>query len=146
MARRTTASINGSTPKPRTRKFVEDLPVKLSASEYEKKAEALAGAIVNVASLTAQKKIATKGWSDRITAATLEQEKLRACVETHSEPRTVDCIEETDFAHNKLVVRRLDTGEVVRERALEAEERDRLAQGDLPGTDGEDGDDAQPGA
>lgn len=43
----------------------------------------------------------------------------------------VDCLEEAHFETNRVVVRRLDTGEIVQERAMDGEERAVLAQGDL---------------
>ena len=51
----------------------------------------------------------------------------------------VECEETSDFEQNRCVLSRLDTGEIVSERAMDSDERDRLAQGDLlkdvPGSD-----------
>ena len=132
-----------TTPKqPKTRRFAQELPVRLSADEYEKRAEKLAVTITEKDALLEKKKLAAKDYTDRIMIKAREQEALRKAVETHSEERMVECEEVSDFEQNRLVVKRLDTGEIVTERALDSVERDRLAQGDFltdaPSTNGLD--------
>lgn len=124
--------INGSAAAPRQKKVTLELPVKLTPEEYERNAEKLAAKIAEKDSLVLKKKSAVKDFTDRIMILSREQETLRKAAETHAEERMVDCVEETDFGKNKIVIRRLDTQEIVSERAMDAAERDKLAQGELP--------------
>jgi hypothetical protein len=121
---------------PKVRKFKMELPVKLSTEEYEKTAEKLAAKIAERELVEGEKKAAMKDYAGRLTVVGREQEKLRKIVETHEERRLVDCAETVNFERNLVQVKRLDTEEVVTERALDPDERDRLAQGARPGLDG----------
>lgn len=113
------------------KKFVEELPVKLTAQEYETHAELLAKQILAVEVLETQKKAAMQDFGERILLAKREQETLRKAIETHSVMKQVECIEEIHFEQNRATVVRQDTGEKVRERAITGDERDQLAQVDL---------------
>jgi hypothetical protein len=136
MARKTLPS---ATKPAKTRRYAKELPVTLSPSEFETKAKSLATKIAEKDALLAKKREATKDFTDRIMIASREQEKLRKTIETGTEERMVECEETSDFDQNRCVIRRLDTGEIVSERAMDSDERDRLAQGDLlkdvPGSD-----------
>lgn len=120
------------TTKTKQRTFAQELPVRLTHEEYERTAEKLAVKIAEVDALSSKKKAATKDFTDRIMIASREQETLRKAVETHTEDRMVECTEEADFERNRLIVRRTDTNEIVSERAMDGDERARLAQGELP--------------
>jgi hypothetical protein len=127
------------TPKKRNqkpKKFVEELPCKLGSGEYETHAELLAKQISVVAALEEQRKLVAQDFKERILLAERELEMFREAVETHTIKRQIECIEEIDFERNRARVIRLDTDELVRERAITGDERAALAQGELIGGDG----------
>ena len=136
-SRRVIQSPPPKTPGPKTKKYAKKLAVRLDGAEYEKAAEKLAVKIAEVSTLTAMKKESTKDFTDRIMIAAREQETLRKTVETHTKEDSVPCEETQDFDTNRITVRRLDTGEIVEERAMDKEERAKLAQGSLIKEDGE---------
>lgn len=116
----------------KSRAFKEELPCKLTVDEHTRISEKLAAAIAERTALEVKKKETAKGFTDDIATIKRGIEKLRDAVEKHEEPRMVECSEESDFATNKVTVIRKDTGETVRTRAMEPEERERLAQPELP--------------
>jgi hypothetical protein len=118
--------------KPKTRKFSEELPCKLSRDEYEIRAELLAKQLKAITAKEEQAKLQAKKFKDELTSLELEKNKLIEALETHNELRMIECEEVADFDTNRIVVRRLDTGDIVRQRPMDGDERSRLAQGELP--------------
>jgi len=59
----------------------------------------------------------------RLREIKARQRVLAQAIATHKEAAMVQCAEEQVFAQNKVVVRRLDTGEVVETRAMSGDER-----------------------
>lgn len=114
------------------KKFVEELPCKLSTVEYEKTAEQLTQQMDAATLLEEQKTLAMQDFKERILLAERALATLKEAVASHAIKWQVECIEEVDFDRNRARVVRLDTGEVVRERALSGDERAQLAQGELP--------------
>jgi hypothetical protein len=126
-------ALNGFSSTPtKTRNFKQELPCKLSVDEHTKISERLAAAIAVRTELETNKKENARKFTDDIAATKRQIATLRDEVEKHEQMRVVECVEEQDFAANKVVVTRKDTGETIEERAMQPEERERLAQPDLP--------------
>lgn len=108
----------------------------LSTDERLAKGTAIANTLREIATVTEQKGELAKDFSARMKRLEERAEGLRRDIEDGCEERWIDCAEEQDFARNMFLVRRLDTGAIVDERAMEAHERQ--AEIDFPDGEPED--------
>lgn len=103
--------------------LVERLPCRLSAGEKERKADELTRELDQLAELKARKADATRLYGAEIKAADKRVYELSLQVRTGIEHRAVRVAERRLFERNLVEIFRVDTGEIVRTRALEAGER-----------------------
>jgi hypothetical protein len=103
----------------------------LTQQEHTEKSEQLAklDLAINAQKDEAREKAA--GYREAIKVLVGERDKIATIVDEHKEMRMVECVVEADFARNTVTTKRRDNGEHVSERAMDAEERAALAQGDL---------------
>jgi hypothetical protein len=123
---------------PKTRKFVQELPVELDLDELEDRRERLVNVELKLDQLEAERTKTLEGLNDRKTTLVLERKGLLETLQAKTEKRTVDCEARVDFERNREVIVRVDTGEQIEERALTGDERHELAQEGMFGSDGED--------
>jgi len=114
------------------RTFVEELPVQLKNFEIEERREQLEQVAFKRADLAAKKAITLKTINDEDKKLEITYDQLLDVLRSKTEKQMVECVEEKNFDTNRAVVVRTDTDEIVRERALEGDERAALAQGELP--------------
>jgi hypothetical protein len=122
------------------RKFSQELPCRLSPAEYEKNAEELGKEMLARDLAEEAIKAAAKKAKDELTSREVSIERRRKIAETHCEQRMIECESTADFGTNRMLIIRLDTEEIVDERAMTIDERAGLAQTEMPVLDGEDGD------
>ena len=112
------------------RAFTELLPVKLTVAELAERAKKAAAARHRIADFEVQKKAAADTWKAKIELAENERDGLLDAIASGSEEREVEVVETFEFRTGIVTVTRTDTGDVIRERAMSALER----QPELPGT------------
>jgi hypothetical protein len=108
-----------------------DLPVKLTEEELAQIAKALAVQAVARAGVQAEKDAADDVWRHVLKGHDAEIERLTKLYGDGTEERPVECRREFDMPANVYRLVRTDTGEAVIERAMTAEELERVRQGDL---------------
>lgn len=94
-------------------------------SEEEKKeiADKMATAHNAVNRLEMEKKDAVAQFTSQISSAKKEVSECAQSLSKGYEMRNIECEILNDFAKNKVIVKRLDTGETVDERAMTSAER-----------------------
>lgn len=105
------------------RKFTEQLPCALTDSDLAQIARAIGGKRHEIQDLEAKKRQATDHYKALIDGAQAKADELAEAARAGVEQREVLCVEAFVWRSGKVVVRRDDTGEVVRERAMTVEER-----------------------
>lgn len=116
-----------------TEKIVSlELLVELTPAEHTVESENLAKLDLEI---NADREAARADAASRRESTKLKVERrdaLASVVETHKEKRLVECQLEANFERGVIITKNRKTGEFVAERAMEAEERDAMAQGRLP--------------
>jgi hypothetical protein len=114
----------------RKEKKIRQLLCRLTAEELDAAVQDMVENVQEVNSLKVQLDEAKAEWSE--TKKGLEKQiefhekqlnKATGLVSTGEQAREVDCEAVFDYEHDKLTVTRLDTGEVIEERGLQATER-----------------------
>jgi len=113
------------------RKFDEVLPCSLTEKEVAAKADELEAALASVDVLKAEKKDRTAEINARIKIAEAHVTEIREVRRTATEMRAVECVESFELRLGVARTTRVDTGEMIRERALRSSE----LQPSLPGTE-----------
>ena len=106
-----------------TTKITRELPVKLNAKQLEEKRDALAEAVLKRTELEQNLRDHSAGERKAIKLQKAEAKRLATEIQTESATLEVACSEELHYATNQYRVTRLDTKEIVEERALTEEER-----------------------
>ena len=106
----------------------------LTAAEVERAAEDLARRIADRDALEGDFKSVKSQFKDRIESAECDIAKNARLVREKSEFRSVDCEEIKDFGTKRVCLWRLDTGELLEDRTMRADE----LQGRLFPPEGED--------
>lgn len=115
---------------PTTEPFYERLPCVLDAQEQLLKSKSLAQLLCDQSNVEMEKKDANADFKRRLDAISTRMGELGLEVRTGREYREVPCTERADYRDGRVEIIRMDTGEVVRMRALEPHERqERLAFG-----------------
>jgi hypothetical protein len=121
------------------KRVMRSLPVRLTAPEIQERSQAMAGAVLNIYDLDDELALIKDDFKTR-------RKSYEAIVREHAqtlkrgwEERPVGCGLNKDFARNVVRMFRLDTGEMVEERAISKEERQRELDGvhDPIGPEGE---------
>jgi len=105
------------------RKFTEQLPCALTDADLAQIARAIGGKRHEIQDLEAKKRQATDHYKALIDGAQAKADELAEAARAGVEQREVLCVEVFVWRAGKVTVRRDDTGEVVRERAMTVEER-----------------------
>lgn len=105
------------------KRTMRSLPVNLTAPEIQERSQAMAGAVLNIYDLDDELALIKGDFKTR-------RKSQEAIVREHAqtlkrgwEERPVECGLDKDFARNVVRVFRLDTGEMMEERALTIGER-----------------------
>jgi hypothetical protein len=104
---------------------VEPLPVQLTEAELAERGVRLASLTNQHSAVEAQKKEAMAGYKRRLDALAGEIEEVAGVLTSKTEDRDVDCETTHHYATGLVRTVRLDTGEVVSERAMNDAERQR---------------------
>ena len=103
--------------------ITRELPVKLNAKQLEEKRDALAEAVLKRTEIEQNLRDHSAGERKAIKEQKAEAKRLATEIQTESATLEVACSEELHYATNRYIVTRLDTKQVVEERALTEEER-----------------------
>jgi hypothetical protein len=114
------------------RTFAQELPCSLTKTEKEEFGQKLATIDAQLDNLTDEKKRVVSEFKTKIDGLELERRTTYEAITSGTVKRMVDCREDRDFARNRVAVFRTDTNEQITERAMTGDERDELAQGELP--------------
>lgn len=117
--------------------FQRVLRVRLTPEERLAKAHARETAEAEIDRLAAELDEIKESYRDRVKGLEERAAKARADFATGTEERPVACVEEPLFEQNAVLIRRVDTGEVIDKRAMEGDERQ--LEIDLPADDVHDG-------
>ena len=113
------------------RSFKQLLPVPLTEKEIAERAKRAAAFRAMVAEYEASKKSAADHWKAKIELAENERDGLLDAIAMGTEERPVECLESREYRLGVVRVVRVDTGEVISDRAMSFAER----QGTLPGVE-----------
>jgi uncharacterized coiled-coil DUF342 family protein len=125
-----TIKVNGAGNADRAVKL--EVLCELTAKEHEEKSDRLAQLDLKINATAEAAKAKAARYRESIKLLKEERDPLAEVVSTHREKRIVECVEEANFDRNVIVTKRRDTGDRISERPMEAEERERMAQGRLP--------------
>lgn len=103
----------------------QELECALSADERAAVAVQWCGLIDEISAAEEAEKARRSAAKGAIEELEIEASELQAIVRSGKEKRTIQCETRVDYASNAVRIYRLDTGELVSERAMEAEERQR---------------------
>lgn len=118
--------------------WTEAFPVVLTPEELATNAALMTQTALEIEELEAEKKVRTADIKGKIDGKKARFRELVRIQKSGQEEREVELFEEFVFAQNSVNIRRVDTNEVVRSRAMYASERQEAlpletnAQGDTP--------------
>lgn len=117
------------------RKVSRDLPVTIDEGEVADNGKKLAALHAEIEAIALEKKAACSDANARLKDLRKQSHDLAESIRNGTEIRAVACIETLDWRVGTKTVKRTDTGEVVDEAAISAEERQ--AELDIPAFDAE---------
>jgi hypothetical protein len=132
MAKKKITSGTGSTEE---RLVSIELEMPLEGEEYQREADLLASECVEILKLQEEKKAFDAATNERIKEICETRDPRAQIVKAMKKKRLVECVESGSIDRNVVTVRNAKTGEVYSERAMTAEERNRMAQGKMPWAD-----------
>lgn len=118
-------------PPPDQETYTELIECTLSEEERDDKRKHLESVDRELIRLEVEKKAAAKVFTNQIKPLEAERDTILQALDSGTEKRQVEVYERFDDRLGKVEVRRVDTDEVVEERAMTAQEREDSAQGDL---------------
>lgn len=132
--------INGGTGRSEERRVSIEIEIPLEDNEYRKEADLLATETLAILTLKEEKKAFDAKMNEKIKAIEETRDPRATVVKQMKKKAMVDCIETADFDRNTIVVRNAKTKSAYDEleRTMTPEERDRMAQGQLPWPDQKD--------
>lgn len=136
MARRKVT--NGTAHKPPLGggEFEQPLPCVLTAEQHTERSMSLAEVDKQIDVVDLERREKAKVYSGELKKLRVKRAPLIEAVETRKEERMVRCREVPNWERRNVTTVRLDTQEVVGERAMEAGEVERHSQPDLLNGDG----------
>lgn len=102
--------------------IMRHLPVKLTEDEFIAFATELADVDIQIDNVEVEKKNAADGFKNRIGGLVSRKSSLRSIVKNKVEYREVPCKWTKDWASESVLLRRLDTQEVIDVRPMTGEE------------------------
>jgi len=125
-------TIDTTPPAPTERETYEELvECPLTPEDQDAKRLRLETVDREIIRLEEEKKAASKVFVNQIKPLQAERESILEALDAGTEKRMVECYERRDDRLGKVEIRRVDTDEVVEERAMTIEEREAAQQGDL---------------
>lgn len=118
-------------PDTHTNTFRQLLPVPLTQEQMRERADELVELHEKKREVEEASKASAKRYRDTKAALELELDAAVAQLRDGTEMRTIECRQDKDFARNTITITRLDTNEVVDERAMTG--ADRQLEIDMPG-------------
>jgi hypothetical protein len=115
------------------KKITRELPVKLNDTQLAIKRDELANAVTDRTQLENDLKNYAAGERKKIKDVKAKAKELAGQILAEVESVEIDCVEEHVFEQNKVIVRRLDTKEIVETRAMTADERQEPLPMDVNG-------------
>jgi hypothetical protein len=132
MAKRKVNGNGSGDAEPSDRIVKLELLCELTPEEHTKESEQLAKEDIEILRLQEEARAKAAGYRESIKMLKEVRDPRAVVVESHKQKRLVECVEEAVFERGVVVVKRRDTGEHVSERPLENDERERMAQGQMP--------------
>lgn len=120
------------------KRYIEDLPCKLTEGEWKERATSLAHKHRELGEFQERAKLVKKELKEDEDKLQISIDKLGEIVRTNHELRAVEVREEMNVGREIIEVIRQDTGEFVRSRPLSQAELQDLRQGKLPLGDDDD--------
>jgi hypothetical protein len=108
---------------PEIKKFLVSLLCRLSNDDLRKYGQDLAIAVQQCTDEEIRQGVTRKLMKETLEQLEEERDRLATLVSNACEKRQVECIVQADFISNKAYTMRMDTGEVIDERALNPEEQ-----------------------
>jgi len=108
---------------PELRKFTQSLLCRLSNDDLRQYGQDLAIAVQQCTDEEIRQGVTRKIMKETLEHLEEERDRLATLVADGCEKRQVECIVQADFISNKAYTMRMDTGEVIDERALKPEEQ-----------------------
>ena len=108
---------------PELRKFTQSLLCRLSNDDLRQYGQDLAIAVQQCTDEEIRQGVTRKIMKETLEHLEEERDRLAKLVADGVEKRQVECIVQADFISNKAFTMRMDTGEVIDERALKPEEQ-----------------------
>lgn len=99
------------------------LPVLLTPRELQDRGRALSAAYKQYESIEAEKKAANADFKESLDSARDEMNRLSEIIKSEHESRAIECRWVDDWEHNVRRCVRQDSGEVVDEQTIPADER-----------------------
>ena len=106
-----------------TKRVDRELPVRISEQAAEMRSQELAGLICEQTAIENELAAFGADKRKRLRALKKDVKRLATSVRDREELAMVTCEEETVFAQNKIIVRRLDSNAIVETRAMTGEDR-----------------------
>jgi signal transduction histidine kinase len=108
---------------PEIRKYLASLLCRLSNDDLRQYGQDLAIAVQQCTDEEIRQGVTRKLMKETLEQLEVERDRLARLVADGVEKRQVECIVQADFISNKAYTMRMDTGEVIDERALKPEEQ-----------------------
>ena len=105
-----------------TRRYLKELPVRLTPAERALKNDEVLELLDLIDDLAEEKKETASAMATQIKKAKKDGMELRKQLSANAEKRQVEVEERLDFRDHTVVTVRLDTGEVISERTMRTEE------------------------
>ena len=105
-----------------TKRYNKKLPVKLTDQEKIDKGLRVVELLDEIDDVKEEAKDAAAEARDKIKDIQKRLDEHRKHLRAGTEPREVECIDQQDWSRKRVVTIRLDTGEIVTERALKPSE------------------------
>jgi len=100
------------------RKIKRQVDCELSNTELKNYGEKLASLTIEKIMKEEEKKKINKEKTDEITTLSSEILKLSNVLKSKKEVKTLECIEKIDYDSNKIIIIRVDTGDIIEEKPI----------------------------
>lgn len=116
------------------KKITKKVPVPVTDEEKIAMSHKLAQMLCERERINGEKAAACEGWNKEIREIDKRSKQLAKAIHTGKDERDVECEEVMVFETNTVQTKRVDTGEIVDQRAMTADERQTSLLAD-PGSD-----------
>ena len=123
MARKKKSEVLQKTSDLEERKTTRSVAVTIDAEDVAEHSKRLCGVLSQIDNVKAEKKAACSDANASLKELNTRAHELAESIRNGTENRDVECIESFDFRTGTVTCKRIDTGEIIDERAINAEER-----------------------